>query len=638
MRIKTKDIVAENIEKIEKLFPSVVTESKDPASNKLKKLIDFDKLRQILSNDIVDGGLESYDFTWPGKKKAIIEANLPINKTLRPCEKESKDWSTTKNLYLEGDNLEVLKILQESYLGKIKVIYIDPPYNTGKDFIYRDNFRETVEEYEESVGAYNDDGDRMFKNTNSNGRFHSDWNSMMYSRLKLARNLLNENGFIFISIDDNELDNLSKICSEIFSEQNFVCRFIWEKTANPNVTFNNVGIVHEYILCYSKDASKLNLLKLDKEDYDSYNRSDEYLETRGPYKLVGLNKTGTLSDLRPNLQYEIEAPDGSFIKPSPRWRWSKEKLKTGLAENRVVFNKSGNKWTIYYKQYLNEDTEGNIVERGALIKSIINDCGRTTDGSSELSKLIDRGIFDFPKPVDLIKRIIDISSSESDIILDFFSGSATTAHAVMQLNAEDGGNRKFIMIQLSEDCAVDSKAYKSGFANICEIGKERIRRAGEFIKNEVENKEKQSNLLKINRKKILDVGFRVFKIDSTNMKDVYFSPQTYKQSILEDVVNNIKENRSDMDLLYGVLLDWGFEISLPHITEIIDGKKVHIVDSGALIACFETSIDKSVIEDIANQKPAYVVFRDSSFSDSPEKINLEEIFKMKSPETKIKII
>lgn len=630
MRLESKDITDENIKKILELFPNVATEAKDE-NGKLRTAIDFDKLKQELLKDVVDGE-ECYDFTWVGKKEAMVEANRPIRKTLRPCRDKSLNWEDTENIYIEGDNLEALKLLQESYLGKVKMIYIDPPYNTGKDFVYKDNFHKKNEDNDKDINYKNDEeeinfskSNELFLNTESNGRFHSDWCSMIYSRLKLARNLLSDDGVIFISIDDNEVRNLKNICDEVFGEENFLCNFVWEKTVNPNSTSNNIGICHESILCYSKQEAQLNLLPLSNEDIAKYTGRDEFYLKRGGYKLVGLNKTGTLSDKRPNLEYDIIAPDGSIIKPQPRWRWSKDTFEKGLSEGRIVFSKNNDKWTVYYKQYMNEDNYGNIIDRGNLVKTILSNVGRTTNGSNELAEIIGKGIFDFPKPSTLIQHLLKTSTNKEAIILDFFSGSATTAHACMQLNAEDDGNRKFIMVQLPEKTDEKYEAFKAGYKNICEIGEERIRRAGKKILEE-------------NPDKKIDVGFRVFKVDDTNMKDVYYSPNETDQKQLGLYESNIKDDRTDEDLLYGCLLDWGVELSLPHRVEIIEGKRVHIVDEDALVACFEENIPESVIRKIAGMKPLRVVFRDSSFNSDDNKINVEEIFKLITPDTRVKVI
>lgn len=611
--MESKDIVDENIQKISELFPNVIVESDTG------KTIDFDMLKQELSKDIVEGVKEKYQLTWPGKKEAIVNANTPSKSTLRPLKEKSVDFDNTQNIYIEGDNLEVLKILQESYLNKIKCIYIDPPYNTGNDFIYNDKFKKDIDEELLESGQVDEEGNRMVTNNQSNGRFHSDWLSMMYPRLKLARNLLTDDGVIFISIDDNEIDNLKKICDEIFGENNFVATFIWKKTSNPNSTSNNIGIEHEYIILYSKNYNyKLNFLPLKDFDLNKYINLDEFELTRGKYKLVGLNKTGTVNDLRPNLMYDIVAPDGAIIKPRPRWRWSKEMFENGIKEKRIVFKENNGKWTVYYKQYLNEDNKGKAIERGNLIKTILDDSGRTTDGTLEVNNLLGKGYFDFPKPSTLIKKIIYISTNCDDIVLDFFSGSATTAHAVMQLNSEDNGNRKYIMVQLPEKCEENSEAYRNGYKTICEIGEERIRRAGAKIKEETNVD--------------IDYGFRVYKTDTTNMKDVYYIPDDLEQGDLLEFESNIKEDRTTDDLLTQVILDLGLTLDLNIEEKIIGKNKVYYVAGNSLVACFDDNIVIDIIDKICECEPYKVVFKDSAFKTDNDKINLEERFKKLLPQ------
>ncbi len=627
LKMQTINKADENFKRLTEMFPNAITETIDE-NGEVVRAIDKDVLMQEISCKVVEGREERYQFTWPDKRKSVLLANAPINKTLRPCREESVNFDNTENLYIEGDNLEVLKLLQETYLGKIKMIYIDPPYNTGNDFVYEDNFTQSTDEYLANSGQYDDQGNRLYQNTESNGRFHTDWLNMIYPRLKLAKDLLREDGMVFISIDDNEQENLKKICDEIFGSANFVANFIWKKTSNPNSTGNNIGVEHEYIISYSKSNKYiLNSLPLDKEDFDKYIGKDEFLEERGPYKLVGLNKTGTVNDLRANLMYDIEAPDGSIIKPNPRWRWSLEKFNKCKTENRIVFIKYNEKWSVSYKQYLNEDTEGNIVARGKLIKTIFSDNGRTTDGTLEINSLLGKGYFDFPKPKDLIKKLLFISSKKNDIILDFFSGSATTAHAVMQLNAEDGGNRKFIMVQLPEVCDEKSEAYKAGYKNICEIGKERIRRAGKKIKDE--------NPLTTQD---LDIGFRVLKCDTSNMKDVYYNPKDIEISLFENDDNNIKEDRTPEDLLFQVMLDLGVLLSSKIEEKEIAGKKVFNVADGFLIACFDENVTEETIKEVAKQKPYYFVMRDSSMANDSVATNFEQIFATYSPDTVRKVL
>lgn len=600
--MQSTNIVDENIEKIYKLFPNVIVETSKG------KTIDFDLLKQELSKEVVEGSKEKYQLTWPGKKEAIVNANTPSKNTLRPIKEKSVDFDNTKNIYIEGDNLEVLKILQESYLNKIKCIYIDPPYNTGSDFIYNDKFSKSENEELVESGQIDEDGNRMVSNNQSNGRFHSDWLNMIYPRLKLSRNLLRNDGVIFISIDENEYVNLKKVCDEIFGEKSYVTTFIWRKTSNPNSTGNNIGIEHEYIVMYSRtDEYKLKFLPLDTSDIEKYTGTDEFEQIRGKYKLVGLNKTGTINDLRPNLMYDIVAPDGTIIKPSPRWRWSKEKFEKGIKEQRIVFKESNNKWSVYYKQYLNEDNDGNLIERGNLIKTIFDDCGRTTDGTLEINNLLGKGYFDFPKPTNLIKKLLYIATGNDDIILDFFSGSSTTADAVMQMNAEEKTSRKYIMIQLPEP--VDNK-----FENICNIAQERIKKASEKISENV------------------DKGFRTFKVDSSNMKDVFYKPNDLEQSQLRLFESNIKEDRTTDDLLIQVILDLGLTLDLDIEERMIGNNKVYYVAGNSLVACFDDNIDINIVDKICECEPYKVVFKDSAFKFDNDKINLEEKFKKLLPQ------
>lgn len=615
MKMHSVNLTENNVNKIAQLFPNCVTETVDEKGN-LKKAINFDILKQMLSNDIAEGN-ESYEFSWVGKKASIVEANKPIKKTLRPCVEESVNWDTTENLYIEGDNLEVLKLLQESYLGKVKMIYIDPPYNTGNDFIYNDDFKMSEEEYSDQIGEFDDDGNRMFKNTDSNGRFHSDWCSMIYPRLMLARNLLSDDGVIFISIDDNEQENLKKICDEIFGADNFIANLIWKSKSGGANDSKFFAIDHEYILVYAKLSNIFNL-GIDKEATvtTSYNHHDE----KGDYALDRLDKQSIRYSKA--LDYEIIGPDGTsyFPKhkdpnyPNATWRWSKKNVEENY--NELVFENG----CVYTKNYRKE---------GAIARSLLIEerFGRTRTGKTDCFELFNGNYFSNPKPYKLIRYLDIISTDKNSIILDFFSGSATTAHAVMQLNAEDGGTRKFILVQLPEKTDEKSEAYKVGYKNICEIGKERIRRAGKKITEE--NPVTTQNL---------DVGFRVLKLDDTNMNDVYYSPLEINQEMLIDQVENIKSDRTDLDLLFGCLIDWGVELSMPYSSEIIEGCMVHNYNDGDLIACFDKNIPESVIKNIAKRQPLRAVFRDSCFKDSPSKINVEEIFKMIAPDTRVKVI
>ena len=603
---KSKDIINSNIDLLKGIFPEIFEENK----------ISFEKLKLILGEDINNEN-ERYSFTWPGKTSAIKESQKQSRGTLRPNYEESRNWNTTKNIYIEGDNLEVLKLLQKGYYNKIKAIYIDPPYNTGNDFVYSDNYKDNLENYLKFSGQVIEDGEDMLKlstNSDSNGRFHSNWLNMMYPRLKLARNLLTDDGFIFVSIDINESENLKKLLDEIFGEQNFLAEFIWKKTSNPNSTGTNIGIEHEYILLYSKTHNfHLKLLPLNDDDLKKYTGKDDYFNVRGPYKLVNLNKTGTLNDLRPNLMYDIIAPDGSIIKPKPRWRWSKEKFEIGLSEDRIVFNKIKNSWTVSYKQYLYEDTDGKIIDRGNLIKTIFDDCGRTTDGTLEINKLLGKGVFDFPKPINLIKKLIYISSQNDDIILDFFSGSATTAHAVLKLNSEDSKNRRFIMIQIPENIDSKSNAFKNGYNTICEIGKDRIRRAGDKIVQESGNKD-------------LDIGFKVFKLDSSNLNKWDPDYDDLEQTLLVSQ-DNIKPDRTQEDLIYEIMLKYGIDLTLP-IEEYDTGEnKIYSIGFGALLICLDNKITKDITDSIielASEDVSRVVFKDNGFASDADKTNIKE--------------
>ena len=621
MKMESVDLTKQNIEKIGLLFPNCITESKDEDGN-LKKAINFDLLKQMLSSDIVEGD-EAYEFTWVGKKASIVEANKPIRKTLRPCKEESVNWDTTENLYIEGDNLEVLKLLQESYLGKVKMIYIDPPYNTGNDFIYNDDFKMSRDEYAEEKGEYDDDGNRLFKNTESNGRFHSDWCSMIYPRLMLARNLLSDDGVIFISIDDNEQGNLKKICDEVFGAENFIAQVIWKKKygiQNDALYFSNN---HDFVIVYSKNKNTYhqNLLPRSSEMDARYKNPDN--DPRGAWT------SGDLSVGRVTEKdiYPIITPSGREVFPPAgnSWRFSREKMNELVEDNRIWFGEDGGN-VPRYKRFLSE------VKQGRTCSTIweYEEVSHTDKAKKDLKNLFEgKSFFDYPKPIELIYRSLILGTNKSDIILDFFSGSSTTAHAVMQLNAEDGGNRKFIMVQLQEQTDEKSEAYKAGYANICEIGKERIRRAGLKILDENKDKEGIENL---------DIGFRVLKLDKSNMTDVYYSSMEYNQDLLSMLESNVKSDRNDLDLLFACLLEWGLPLSLPYSSEMIDGCTIHNYNDGDLMACFDENIPDSVFKAIAKKQPLRAIFRDSSFADSPSKINVGEMFKLLAPNTRIKVI
>lgn len=705
MKFESPDMVQGNVEKIAALFPNCVTEGPDGHGG-MKRTIDFDKLRQMLSGDVLEGD-EAYEFTWVGKKAAMVEANKPTRQTLRPCPEESKNWDTTENLYIEGDNLQVLKLLQESYLGKVKMIYIDPPYNTGHDFIYNDHFEMDKDEYEQQTSMYDEDGNRNFtENTDSNPRFHSDWCSMMYSRLMLARNLLTEDGVIFISIDDNEQVNLTKICDEIFGARNNIGPIIQDKRNAKNDTLN-IQRNHEFILVYRNNTLlKGNNIESTIENVQKTRR--DIIEENGRYyylndPITTRGEGGTLN-ARPNLGYTvyynpqtkdkvaIADYDVEMAKTSNRydvvysdnqelikqgyepirppkvrgklgcWTWDIAKFNADK-DHICIIGRPGN-YSVRKRTFVDaKDVKcgGNklffISSRRTNVRSIVD--FSTNEGTIALANTINQtGIFNNPKNVEMVKYLLSLVSGDDYLILDFFSGSATTAHAVMQLNAEDGGHRKFIMVQLPEACDEKSEAYKAGYKTICDIGKERIRRAGqkivevnahllnavrmgalqkgepyaEFTTSETARKAQQEIAA------TLDTGFRVFKLDDSNMRDVYFAPDDYTQDMLSMMESNIKPDRTALDLLFGCLLEWGLPLSMPYRSETIDGCTVHTYNDGDLIACFDEQIPATVVEAIARRQPLRAVFRDSSFSSSPEKINLTEIFKLLAPDTRVKVI
>ena len=668
LRMESPDLTAQNIDRIAALFPNCITEMLDeehstPEKKVYKRAVNFELLKQMLSPDVVDGD-EAYEFTWVGKKAAIVEANKPIRKTLRPCVAESKDWDTTENLYIEGDNLEVLKLLQESYLGKVKMIYIDPPYNTGNDFLYRDDFAMSSEEYSEESGAMDDTGTRMFKNTDTNGRFHSDWCSMIYSRLLLSRNLLTNDGVIFISIDENEVNTLKAICDEVFGASNFIAELIWSAGRKNDSKY--ISVSHEYILCYFKDAlwvKEHKILWREKKQ----GLSDIYAEYEHLKKIYGEDCTSiekelkgwykSLPDGHPAKDHShycrvdkngiffadnISWPGGGGPKyqvlhpvtqkpvkiPSRGWLTNEATMNEWIAQGRVEFGKDEN-GVPTLKSYL-KDREYSVPY------SVFYKDGRAA--SKRLATLMGDKVFENPKDEEIIQRIIQFcGADDGDIILDFFSGSATTAHAMFLADAEQNKHRKFILVQLPETIDPQKEASEKAKKvaqnavnlldtigvphNICEIGKERIRRAGDKIKSESPMTTQD-----------LDIGFRVLKLDDTNMKDVYYAPDDYDQGMLAGLESNIKDDRTDLDLLFGCLIDWGLPLSLPYKSEKIDGCTVHTYNDGDLIACFDANIPESVVKEIAQRRPLRAVFRDSGFASSPEKINVFEIFKLYMPE------
>lgn len=669
MRMESVDMTAQNIDKIGAIFPNCITETVDENGNP-KKVINFELLKQMLSGEVLEGD-EAYEFTWVGKKASIVEANKPIRKTLRPCKEESVNWDTTENLYIEGDNLEVLKLLQESYLGKVKMIYIDPPYNTGNDFIYKDNFAMGLTDYNEQVGTYSEEtGERLFKNTDTNGRFHSDWCSMIYSRLMLARNLLTVDGCIFISIDENEVNTLKSICDEVFGSSNFIAELIWSAGRKNDSKY--ISISHEYILCYFRDAQYIRehqIVWREKKQglddiyskYDSlrklYGKDNERIEKELKSWFKGLPDGHPAKDHAHYSRVDdngiffadnISWPGGGGPKydilhpvtkkpvkiPSRGWLTNENTMKQWIEQGRVAFGKDENAVPTL-KSYL-KDREMTVPY------SVFYKDGRAS--SKRLATLMGKKVFENPKDEEIIQRLIEFcGTDDGDIVMDFFSGSATTAHAVFLANVNQSKKRKFILVQLPEP--IDPKNASAGAAkkvaenaialldsinaehNICEIGKERIRRAGSLVKME--------NPLFAQE---LDIGFRVLKLDESNMNDVYYSANDYSQVMLAMFESNVKSDRSDLDLLFGCLLEWGLPLSLPYGSKQIDGYTVHNYNDGDLIACFDENVPDSVIKEIAKRQPLRAVFRDSSFANSPSKINVGEIFKLMAPDTRVKVI
>lgn len=621
LKMHSPNLVDSNIEKIAALFPNCITETKDE-NGELKKAVDFDLLKQELSQVLVEGEQERYRLDWVGKKESILTANAPIAKTLRPCREESVNFDSTENLFIEGDNLEALKLLQENYLGKVKMIYIDPPYNTGNDFIYEDDFAESTEAFFEKSNQTDEEGNRLVSNTESNGRFHSDWLSMMYSRLKLARNLLKEDGVIFISIDDNEDHNLRKIVDEIFGAENFLAKIIWQKihsTKNDAKYFSNS---HEYVLCYSKSIMDVSIGLLPRTETMNARFTNPDNDPRGPWASGDL----VANEERSSGYFDIIGPTGKVfnVPKGKHWVYSEENLNRMVKEGRIWFGKNGDAFP-RLKRYLSEVQQGRKVDTLWLS----NEVGHNQESKREVKKLFDeKPYFDFPKPVRFIYRSLFISTSKNDIVLDFFSGSATTAHAVMQLNAEDSGNRKFIMVQLPEIIDEKSEALKAGYKNIAEISKDRIRRAGKQILENNANKEGIENL---------DIGFRVLKIDSSNMKDVYYTPDAIKQADMLDLADHIKSDRTSEDLLFQVMLDWGLELSLPIERKTVAGKEVFYVAGNSLVACFE-ELTFDVVDEVAKDHPLRFVSAEKSIHLDHDKTNIKERFKQLSPDTEVKFL
>lgn len=633
MKLQSTDGAQLNLDALYQIAPSCFTEVADPDTGGVKRVINFDVLRQLLGDNAVEDAPEAYEFNWVGKQAARAEVLEPIKKTLRPVKEDSVNWDNTQNLYIEGDNLEVLKLLQKSYLGKVKMIYIDPPYNTGNDFVYHDDFAMSADEYAEASGSVDELGNKYIKNMDSNGRFHSDWCSMMYSRLMVARSLLSEDGVIFISIDDNEVENLRKICDEVFGESNKIAQLVIENNPRGRQSDAFFATSHEYLLCYASniDSATITGMSLSEKQKAEYKYEDEI----GRYRLLGLRQRGvaSLREDRPEMFFPIWVnPEDSSIsltyvedweevipKKSDgregRWMWGKQKCIN--ESNRLVAKlvSTRREFDIFVKDYLNKDGE----QRTRKYKTIWSDKILNNQiGTQEVKAILGGDYMSFPKSTEYIKTIIQTGTSSSSLILDFFSGSATTAHAVMQLNAEDGGNRQYIMVQLPEETPEDSEARKAGYNTIPDIAKERIRRAGKKIKEE-------SPLTTAD----LDTGFRVFRLDEGNYEDVKRSPKEFKQDQLDLFLNNIKTDRNDLDLLFGCMLDWGVQLSLPMTQEVVDGKTIYTVNDGDLVACFAENVSEDVVKAMADKMPLRVIFRDSCFAQDADKINIYETFKQK---------
>lgn len=624
LAMETPDGASMNIDKLAQLFPQVITEKKGK-DGKTVRSVNFDALRDSLTKvedvELSEGREEYYEFSWPGKRKAKFEAAKPIRKTLRPDMESSKDWDTTENLYIEGDNLEALKLLKEAYLGKVKMIYIDPPYNTGNDFVYKDDFKTSSADLFESAGVIDEYGERMVSNSRTNGRFHSVWCTMIYSRLLLARDFLTDDGFIFISIDDNEISSLLLICDEVFGEDNFVgniCRATGTTTAQGT---DSLGKSFDYMLVYSKNPNfVVSGIPLSEKDISRYKYSDE----KGKFSILQLRRTGgeDRREDRPSMYFPIQCPDGTIVYPTgptgyeSRWRVGLETYNKMLRNNEIYFKKTNDTWQVYYKFYL----EG----RTKRPSNLWDDIEGNKKAQIDLKTLIPNNVFETPKPLELITRAIQIAGcKENDIVMDFFAGSSSTAHAILKQNSIDSTILKFILVQLPDPCDSESQAFKSGYNNICEIGKERIRRAGSLICDTGAK---------------VDTGFRVFKIDSSNMKDIYYKPSEFSSNLFESTLDNLKSDRTELDLLYGCLVDWGVELSLPYREEAIDNHKVHIVDNNALVACFEDSLESTFFKKLASMQPLRLLLTDKCFSNSADKCNALEIIKKESPNTDVKVL
>lgn len=621
LKMQTANKADENFKKLAEMFPNAVTETINE-NGEVVRAIDKDVLMQEISCTVVDGNEERYQFTWPDKKKSVLLANAPINKTLRPCREESVDFDTTENLYIEGDNLEVLKLLQETYLGKVKMIYIDPPYNTGSDFVYEDDFVQSADEYLANSGQYDKDGNRLTPNPESNGRFHTDWLNMIYPRLKLAKDLLTDDGVIFISIDDNEQENLKKCCDEVFGGQNFVAQLVWERAYAPKNDARFISNSHDYVLMYARNLDSFIIGRLPRTEEANARYQNPDNDPRGVWKPSDMS----VKTYNAACDYPITTPSGRVIEPPAGrcWRLSKNAFLERLQDNRIYFGADGNSVPCM-KRFLTE-----LKYDGMAPTSIMfyKDVGHSQEGAKEVTKLLNAGVFDGPKPVRLLTRLLTLANLKDDsLVLDFFSGSATTAHAIMQMNADKGSHIKYVMVQLPEVCDGKGTAYKAGYKTICEIGKERIRRAGAKIKEEVGFAAQN-----------LDTGFRVLKCDTSNMKDVYYNPAEYEVNMFSRLEDNIKEDRTPEDLLFQVMLDLGVLLSSNIEETTIAGKKVFNVEDNYLIACFDSDVSEETIKAIAKQKPYYFVMRDSSMASDSVATNFDQIFATYSPDTVRKVL
>ena len=612
MELQSADGAQLNLDALYQIAPSCFTEVAEPDTEGVKRVINFDVLRQLLGDNAVEDAPEAYEFNWVGKQAARAEVLKPIKKTLRPVKEDSVDWDNTQNLYIEGDNLEVLKLLQKSYLGKVKMIYIDPPYNTGNDFVYHDDFAMSADEYAEASGSVDELGNKYIKNMDSNGRFHSDWCSMIYSRLMVARTLLTEDGVIFISIDDNEVENLRKICDEVFGEGNFIAQLVWERAYSPKNDAKFVSNSHDYVLMVAKNSDEFVIGRLDRTEEANARYSNPDNDPRGIWKPSDMS----VKTYNAECDYSITTPSGRVVEPPAGrcWSLSKKAFFERLQDNRIWFGSDGNS-VPSIKRFLTE-----LKHEGMAPTSILfyKEVGHSQEGAKEVVALFgDKGVFDGPKPVRLIERLITLANLKEDsIVLDFFSGSATTAHALMQVNAKKNKSCKYILVQLPE--LVSETKKNLGYKNICEIGEERIRRAGKKIKEE-------SPLTTAD----LDTGFRVFRLDEGNYEDVKRSPKEFKQDQLDLFLNNIKADRNDLDLLFGCMLDWGVQLSLPMTQEVVDGKAIYTVNDGDLVACFAENVSEDVVKAMAEKMPLRVIFRDSCFAQDADKINIYETFKQK---------